>query len=184
MSAEERLPFEEVAAPGPWRARGACAVVPTEVFFPGRGVSLEAAKGVCRSCPVVQDCRDYAVPLAELKGVWGGLGEVERRRLRAQGSAETSVPSARPRRRGPARPGNGALYRTLAALSTSAGRWARVARYTDVYAAAGMAARLRGGWVAIPAGDWQFEARSTDSGSALYARYQPVSTAAGTNVAS
>jgi WhiB family redox-sensing transcriptional regulator len=179
------LPFEEVPPPGPWRARGACAAVPTEVFFPGRGASLEAAKGVCRACPVIDACRAYAIPLAELKGVWGGLGEVERRRLRAQG-AEAPPPATRaPRRRGaPARPGNGALYRTLVVLSASPGRWARVARFADAHAAAGMAVRLRSGWVSAPAGRWAFEARAADGGSALYACYEPVATTASSEVAS
>lgn len=146
MSSEPRLPFEEVAPPGPWRGRGACAAVPTEVFFPGRGASLEAAKGVCQACPVMQACRDYAIPLAQLKGVWGGLGEVERRRLRAQGHEEPPAPAAPPRRRRLARPGNGALYRTLAALAASPGHWARVARYGDVYAAAWPHAYEVDGW--------------------------------------
>jgi WhiB family redox-sensing transcriptional regulator len=172
-----RLALEDVAAPGPWRARGACTIVPTEVFFPGRGVSLEAAKAVCRACPVLEACRDYAVPLPELKGVWGGLGEEERRRLRAGRGGATPAPAAPPpkppqTRRRPARPGNGALYRELDALTASPGRWAQVVRYPDANTAAAMAARLRGGWVAAPEGGWEFEARPDGTGSALFARYR------------
>ena len=180
MSAEGRLPFEDVAVPGPWRARGACVVVPTEVFFPGRGISLEPAKSVCRICPVLGACLDYAVTEPELKGVWGGLGEEERRQLRAQQVREAATPappSPQSRRRPPtARPGNGALYRTLAALSASPGRWARVARYADASSAAATAARLRGGGVDAPAGVWEFAARPDGAGSALFARYRAAST--------
>lgn len=122
----------------------------------------------------MEACRDYAIPLPELKGVWGGLGEVERRRLRARAAQEAApTTGSRPPRRGPARPGNGALYRTLVALAASPGRWARVARFADVYAAAGMAVRLRGGSVAAPEGRWAFEARVLEGSSALYACYQP-----------
>ncbi|MGH9153264.1 MAG: WhiB family transcriptional regulator, partial [Acidimicrobiales bacterium] len=70
--------IEEVAFPGPWRQRGACGVVPTQVFFPGRGQSVEPAKAVCRACPVITECREYALGISDLKGIWGGLAEEER----------------------------------------------------------------------------------------------------------
>jgi len=163
--------------------------VPTDVFFPGRGISLDAAKAVCRACPVLEACRDYAVPLRELKGVWGGLGEGERRRLRAQESPTARAAAAprtpRPARRRAVHPGNGALYRTLVALSASPRRWARVAHYPDPNAAGAMAVRLRGGWVAAPDGRWEFEARPDGAGSALFARYgaEATSTAASAETA-
>jgi WhiB family redox-sensing transcriptional regulator len=173
------LPFENVARPGPWRARGACTVVPTEMFFPERGVSLEPAKAVCGACPVSAQCREYALGVAELKGVWGGLGERERRRLRAQrraaadsGPSRTALGRARP----PTRPANEPLYRVLAALSASPGLWARVAWYPDAEGAAAMAACLRGGSVAVPEGRWHFESRSSgDDGSSLFAYYAEAS---------
>lgn len=184
--------LEDAPAPGPWRARGACTIVPTEVFFPGRGVSLEEARAVCRACPVREACRDYAIPLRELKGVWGGLGEKERRRLRAQAGATGPAPAtARPRpprqaRPKPARPDNAALYSTLVALSASPGRWAQVARFADANAAGAMVVHLRGGWVAAPDGCWEFEARRDGEGSALFARCgtQATSTTASAEMAS
>jgi WhiB family transcriptional regulator, redox-sensing transcriptional regulator len=38
-----------------------------------------AAKAMCRECPALQPCRAYALTNAELYGVWGGMGEQERR---------------------------------------------------------------------------------------------------------
>ena len=167
--------IEEVPFPGPWRQRGACVVVPTEVFFPGRGQSVEPAKAVCRACPVVAQCREYALGIADLKGIWGGLAEEERQRARREqddGSAppptRTGPPATPPRerRRGP-------LYRALVELSASPRRWARVAWYPGVHTAGGMAARLRAGIAAAPEGRWQFEARHDDGGSGLWACYEP-----------
>ncbi len=162
-------PFEDIPTPGSWRSRGACAAAATEVFFPGRGISLEPAKAICRTCPVLGACRDYAVPLAELKGVWGGLGEIERRRLRAR-----RVPA--PSRRGPqpAGPGDEALYGVLVALTAHPGRWAQVAWYPSGDEAAATAWALRAGTLDSPRGGWLFEARGAAGGSALYACYQPI----------
>lgn len=41
------------------------------------------AKEVCASCPVVSACREHALSTAELYGVWGGLGEADRRAMLA-----------------------------------------------------------------------------------------------------
>lgn len=43
-----------------------------------------AAKQLCATCPVVQPCRDHALRHQEPYGVWGGLGEAERRALLEQ----------------------------------------------------------------------------------------------------
>jgi WhiB family redox-sensing transcriptional regulator len=52
-----------------------------------------AAKAICATCPVLQPCRDHALRSGEVYGVWGGLGEVERRAL-------LSAPAAATRSRG------------------------------------------------------------------------------------
>lgn len=38
-----------------------------------------AAKEVCRSCPALEACREYALGEEEIYGVWGGMGESDRR---------------------------------------------------------------------------------------------------------
>jgi WhiB family transcriptional regulator, redox-sensing transcriptional regulator len=40
-----------------------------------------AAKAICRGCPALMECREQAVRDGELYGVWGGLGETDRRPL-------------------------------------------------------------------------------------------------------
>ncbi len=162
MSADDRirLPLDAVPAPGPWRAQGACVGADTDLFFPGRGERLDAAKRVCATCPVAAACRDYAVPVAELKGVWGGLSEVERRRLRARRAPATTKPP-RSQRAG--------LYATLAALTASPGRWAQVALYAGVDEADAAVAGLQEGRLVAPRGRWRFKVRSAAGGSALFA---------------
>ncbi len=70
-------------SPG-WLAYRACADVPTAVFFPaeGDGVGEAAAKAVCATCPVRKPCLQYALSANIEEGVYGGVGEWTRRRMR------------------------------------------------------------------------------------------------------
>lgn len=65
-----------------WQASAACAGVDPDLFFPERGESTAAAKAVCRICPVRLVCLEHALAEGERQGVWGGMSERERRRLR------------------------------------------------------------------------------------------------------
>lgn len=65
-----------------WVANAACRDVPTALFFPERGENAPEAKGICRSCPVRCECREYALANGEKFGIWGGMSERERRRVR------------------------------------------------------------------------------------------------------
>ena len=56
-------------------------------YFPARGQSLEPARDVCRGCLVRDECAAYAIDTGQGHGVWGGLSERERRRLRRAGRA-------------------------------------------------------------------------------------------------
>jgi WhiB family redox-sensing transcriptional regulator len=67
-----------------WRDAGLCAEVDPELFFPEKGGTAAPAKRVCRSCPVRAECLDYALGRDVQHGVWGGLSERERRRLKRQ----------------------------------------------------------------------------------------------------
>lgn len=74
------------AAPS-WEQRAACRGHDPSLFFgPNRfepkreRLAREAAaKDVCRRCPVQVPCREHALATGEAFGVWGGLGESERR---------------------------------------------------------------------------------------------------------
>jgi len=67
--------------PGPWLFDGLCTQVDTDLFFPEKGGSTREAKAVCGRCPVLAECRDWAVATRQRYGVWGGLSERERRAL-------------------------------------------------------------------------------------------------------
>ncbi len=41
----------------------------------------QRAKEICADCPAMLACRKYALDNAEPYGVWGGLGEADRREL-------------------------------------------------------------------------------------------------------
>ncbi len=67
-----------------WQERANCLGVDPDLFFPERGASTREAKSVCSSCEVRVDCLEYALVNGEKFGIWGGLSERERRRLRRQ----------------------------------------------------------------------------------------------------
>lgn len=65
-----------------WQEHALCAQTDPEAFFPEKGGSTREAKKVCRACEVQADCLEYALSKDERFGIWGGLSERERRRLK------------------------------------------------------------------------------------------------------
>ncbi|MCG2620594.1 WhiB family transcriptional regulator [Arthrobacter sp. I2-34] len=65
-----------------WQADALCAQTDPEAFFPEKGGSTRDAKKVCGACTVRAQCLEYALANDERFGIWGGLSERERRRLR------------------------------------------------------------------------------------------------------
>lgn len=95
--------------PGPnsdfwdWQIQAACRGLDSGMFFHPEGergsakVARErAAKALCATCPVIQQCREHALRVREPFGVWGGLTESERQ-LIYQTEVIPAAP-ARPRR--------------------------------------------------------------------------------------
>jgi len=74
-----------LGVPPPWQADALCAQTDPEAFFPEKGGSTREAKSVCRSCEVRQECLEYALAHDERFGIWGGMSERERRRLKKAG---------------------------------------------------------------------------------------------------
>ena len=72
-----------------WRKDAACRDTDPDLFFPERGASTREAKEVCRGCVVRENCLEYALANGEKFGIWGGLSERERRRLRRQRAQST-----------------------------------------------------------------------------------------------
>ena len=61
-----------------------CAQLDPEVWFPAQGAAVEVARGLCRTCPVLEACRAWAVNEPALThGIFGGLTARERQDLRA-----------------------------------------------------------------------------------------------------
>lgn len=65
-----------------WRLSAACRGMDAEVFYPQRGDSTAAPKSVCRGCLVSEECLEFALANSEKFGIWGGVAERERRKLR------------------------------------------------------------------------------------------------------
>ncbi|NLW13047.1 MAG: WhiB family transcriptional regulator [Trueperella sp.] len=70
-----------------WRHRAACLNEDPELFFPigssGPAMAqVERAKAVCASCEVQEICLTWALDNNQDAGVWGGMSEDERRKLK------------------------------------------------------------------------------------------------------
>ena len=65
-----------------WQERALCAQTDPEAFFPEKGGSTREAKRICAGCEVRSECLEYALEHDERFGIWGGLSERERRRLK------------------------------------------------------------------------------------------------------
>lgn len=76
-----------------WKRHANCKGLPTYLFFPDPGpneaATVAAAKAVCESCPVRQDCLEAG--LLESRGIWGGLTTRERSLWRDAQRARTSA---------------------------------------------------------------------------------------------
>lgn len=72
-----------------WERDARCRGEDAALFFGPNGFEPKrerlareaAAKAICRGCPALMACRERAVRDGELYGVWGGLGETDRRPL-------------------------------------------------------------------------------------------------------
>ncbi|WP_037368951.1 WhiB family transcriptional regulator [Amycolatopsis orientalis] len=87
MADVSRLP-NVVAEEWEWQLRGSCRGADSSLFFHTdneRGSARERresrAKAICHTCPVLAQCRKHAMTVEEPYGIWGGLGEIERREL-------------------------------------------------------------------------------------------------------
>jgi WhiB family transcriptional regulator, redox-sensing transcriptional regulator len=65
-----------------WQTDALCSQTDPEAFFPEKGGSTRDAKKICASCDVRAQCLEYALQNDERFGIWGGLSERERRKLK------------------------------------------------------------------------------------------------------
>ena len=77
-----KLPVATDPEDNMWQDYANCLGVDPDLFFPERGASTREAKEVCRGCIVRGQCLEYALVHSEKFGIWGGMSERERRRIR------------------------------------------------------------------------------------------------------
>ena len=79
-----------------WRASAQCRRDNAVYFFAPphferkaeKDLREGAARSLCRACPVQQECLEYSIAVQEPHGIWGGLNELERKRLQRKRAAE------------------------------------------------------------------------------------------------
>ena len=76
--------LQELRTENSWQRLANCLGVDPDLFFPERGASTKEAKRVCRACVVREECLEYALDNGEKFGIWGGMSERERRRVRRE----------------------------------------------------------------------------------------------------
>jgi WhiB family redox-sensing transcriptional regulator len=67
-----------------WQDLANCRGANADLFFPERGASTRTAKSICRACSVRVECLEFAIRNGEKFGIWGGLSERERRKIRRE----------------------------------------------------------------------------------------------------
>lgn len=87
-------------SPAPGRLGTAACAAPQydpELWFPNPTdlLAVTEAKAICATCPLIRQCRDYALDPRISDGIWGGMSEAERRAARAR--PKPSVPRSEAR---------------------------------------------------------------------------------------
>ena len=67
-----------------WRDAALCAEAFPDEWFPEKGGSSRTAKAICAVCPSKAPCLEFAMDNEERFGIYGGLSERERRRLKVK----------------------------------------------------------------------------------------------------
>ena len=82
-----------------WQAQALCRRRDAEHFYAPPHLERreeklqreQAARALCAQCPVQRTCLEYSLVVQEPHGIWGGLNELERRRLLRQRAAQGDV---------------------------------------------------------------------------------------------
>jgi WhiB family redox-sensing transcriptional regulator len=81
-----------------WRAGAECQSDSATHFYapshferkPEKDQREGAARALCRRCKVKDQCLAYSLQVAENHGIWGGLNELERKRLLRSRKTQTA----------------------------------------------------------------------------------------------
>ena len=64
---------EPFLLPEPWTLDAACSQIPGDYWFPDDTATATKAKRVCATCPVIEQCREYAARTNQRTGIWAGV---------------------------------------------------------------------------------------------------------------
>lgn len=65
-----------------WHRRAACRTAASADFFSTGAAAIERARAVCSGCPVLTECRSWALAQGpDLHGTWGGLTRADRQAI-------------------------------------------------------------------------------------------------------
>jgi WhiB family redox-sensing transcriptional regulator len=82
---------------GDWRTLAACRGLNPDLFFPERGDSFTVrnARAVCATCPVAEQCLEFAIEVDETEGIWGGLSgrQLREEKRRRAGGVRRKAPT-------------------------------------------------------------------------------------------
>lgn len=73
-----------------------CTQTDPEVFFPGEHGSTRHAAAACLACELRTSCYEWALPVTDLVGYWGGSTERQRERERTRRASRTATPAVEP----------------------------------------------------------------------------------------
>lgn len=84
-NSDSACPTRPEATRPDWRHNGLCHDDP-DLWFPDgktgpRALQAKRAKAVCQTCPVIKQCAQWALATRQEYGIFGGLDEVERRKI-------------------------------------------------------------------------------------------------------
>ena len=82
-----------------WRDEAECLHTDPELFFPvGTSgpalIQIHEAKSVCRRCPALDECLEWALDNGQETGIWGGTDERERNLIRRRRSRAAQRPAS------------------------------------------------------------------------------------------
>jgi len=80
-----------IVTPEPWMADAECRGSRVDAWFPERGVRIQPLKDICAVCPVSGECLNYALEHRIVHGIWGGMSERQRRRIRSEQNRERAA---------------------------------------------------------------------------------------------
>lgn len=82
LTASIRTTDSDIEINSTWKSRRQCRGMEPNFFFPHDSKDVEIAKEYCQGCPVINECLEYALENNIKDGVWGGMSESDRRRLK------------------------------------------------------------------------------------------------------